>query len=573
MGGFTLILGDDPDGTRAAAAARAMEARGFTITERLAAGPHRLLLAPSMVAAEPNLLRRGNDFAASSGTLFYKGLYGEDALAALLDLKGPPARDDISGCGVFILCRGGALRVFTDPPGTYKVYRDTGDTVWSDSFLAVAATLEKPALNPQGIYEYVFQGATYGNETVLEAVRLLDSDKIHHIGGRIMAEDWPGRIVPRLVKRPMEESVAVLTRLLGDRYAAIARAFGNRIDTALSGGYDSRLTLALLLEEGVTPHLHVYGRDDDPDVLVAKAVCAGEELQISHEDKSALGDDSPEGVAKATLAQLDAFDGFPPDGVIGNGSDLATRRMRCDNGVLALNGGGGEIFRNFFYLPNCRFSVRQMLWTFYSQFEPRWCTDQFNEAAYHARLGAKIAGIFEATPERLSRAEVEYVYPAFRGRFWTGRNTALNTHLGPALTPFLDHALVREAVTIPLAQKNHGVLEAAMIRAVSPALAGYLSDYGHDFSGPIPLKRRARDWLTYGRPPALRRLTYRMRMRLQPPVLAKYFSASYRQQYLPDGVRILDRYFDVGAVRDSAQMNRILTLELLFQRLNARTSP
>lgn len=572
MGSFALIINVKPGDKREGLARTAMEKRGFSVTERLEAGPHVLLLAPSMVASEPCLVRDGDSFAASSGTLFYKGLYGEEALKPLLQLDGIPARDDVSGCGAFLIFRNGTLTVFTDPLGTYKVYRDRDDRIWSDSFMTVAAVVEKPSINPQGIYEYVFQGATYGNETVLDQISLLDSNRIHRLNGSITSENWPGRIIPRIENRPMADHVEAVAGLLKDRYKAITKAFGTRIDTALSGGYDSRLTLALLLDQGVTPHLHVYGRDTDPDVVVAKAVCAGEGLTISHEDKSRIGGDTtPDAVAEATARQFHAFDGWPVDGVIGNGSDLATRQTRCKDGVLALNGGGGEIFRNFFYLPDCRYSVRHMLWTFYSQFEPRWCTEQFDERKYHNRLGRKVAGLFHEPGERLTRAEAEYVYPAFRGRFWTGRNTAINTHMGPALTPFLDHAVVAQAVTIPLTHKNHGQFEGALIKAISPALAGYLSDYGHDFAGPVPARRKAKDWMTYLRPPALRRVSFRMKMRLKPPALPPLFSKDYRAAYLPGGIEIMDRFFDIDAVREPGQMNRILTLEMLFQHLNART--
>ena len=571
MGNFALIINSKPGDDREAAALTAMEKRGFQVTERLEAGPHVLLLAPSMVASESCLVRDGDNFAASSGTLFYKGRYGKDALEELLRSDRPPARDDVSGCGAFLIFRNGTLTVFTDPLGTYKVYRDRDDRIWSDSFLAVASVVENPTINHQGLYEYVFQGATYGNETVIDQIRLLDSNRIHRLNGTITAEHWPGGIEPQIENRPMAEHVEAVAALLRDRYKALARAFGTRIDTALSGGYDSRLTLALLLDQGITPHLHVYGRETDPDVVVAKAVCAGEGLKISHEDKSAIGvDTTPEAIADATRKQFHAFDGWPVDGVIGNGSDLATRQTRCKDGVLALNGGGGEIFRNFFYLPDGRYSIRQMLWTFYSQFEPRWCTDQFDEHAYHTRLGQKIADLFERPGGRLDRAEAEYIYPAFRGRFWTGRNTAINTHMGPALTPFLDHAVVRHAVAIPLAQKNHGQFEGALIKAISPSLAGYMSDYGHDFTGPVPARRKAGDWMTYLRPPALRRVSFRMKMRIRPPALPQQFSASYRDTYLPGGVQIMDRFFDMEAVREPGQMNRILTLEMLFRHLNAR---
>ena len=55
-------------------------------------------------------------------------------------------------------------------------------------------------------------------------------------------------------------------------FAAVAKIFGNRVTSALSGGYDSRLILAMLRRHGVAPHLFVYGNAGDQDVRLATAI-------------------------------------------------------------------------------------------------------------------------------------------------------------------------------------------------------------------------------------------------------------------------------------------------------------
>ena len=71
-------------------------------------------------------------------------------------------------------------------------------------------------------------------------------------------------------------------------FDSIVGSAGDRIDTAISGGYDSRLILALLRARGVRPRLHVYGSDADSDVRIARQICAGEGLTLEHIDKSRL---------------------------------------------------------------------------------------------------------------------------------------------------------------------------------------------------------------------------------------------------------------------------------------------
>ncbi|WP_438992908.1 hypothetical protein [Pseudemcibacter sp.] len=74
--------------------------------------------------------------------------------------------------------------------------------------------------------------------------------------------------------------------LIKRQMETIVSAYGKNITTALSGGYDSRLLLSLLIDAGVTPQLYVYGENSSPDVLVAKSIEKGEGLEINHVDKS-----------------------------------------------------------------------------------------------------------------------------------------------------------------------------------------------------------------------------------------------------------------------------------------------
>jgi asparagine synthase (glutamine-hydrolysing) len=227
-----------------------------------------------------------------------------------------------------------------------------------------------------------------------------------------------------------------------------------------------------------------------------------------------------------------------------------------------LNGGGGEIFRNFFYLPDRAFTATQLVWSFYSRYSPHWCSGEFAEAAYVRALAAKIADTVGGG-ERLTREQVEYAYPAFRCGFWMGRNNSNNTRLGHAMTPFIDRDLVRLAVAVPLALKNHGRFEAGLIRALSPALAGYTSDYGHAFDREPPLSRILKDHATLLRPPWLRRYTYRLRYRkalLRPAWLEPHML----QRVLDVRMPVMSQFFHLGRVNDPEVFARIATLEYLF---------
>jgi len=568
MGLLTIIPRSERHDTLLRTARRIMEKRGFPAPEVLSAAGHTVVVHPQMVGGVSLFAEgKGGDFAAAGGTLSYKGLYGAAGLAELLKdaQRRLPSDDLFTGCFVLALCIGGRLTIFTDRLGLYKFYRTADGAIWSSSFLVCCAAMETPRFNRQAVYEYVFQGATYGSDSLVEGVEQVSPDVRHGLDGPSEARPFPFDFT--VDESPMDRHVRRAADTLGTLYANLHRSFGGNVDTALSGGYDSRLTLALLRQQGAVPEVHVYGAERDPDVLVAKVIAEGEGFTLHHDNKERLGDDSPEGVAQAVEAQFWAFDGCPTDGIVGSGSDLATRRARARSKGLALNGGGGEVFRNFFYMADRSFTVRDVLWTFYSQYDPAVGTAHFREADYARRLGGKIAAIFPGGGRRLTRAEVEFVYPGFRGRFWTGRNTTLNNHLGPALTPFFEVPVVADALRIPLRYKNHGLFEAALIRHIDPKLATYPSAYGYSFSELPPLKARLKDWMTYLRPPIARKFTYCLKNRGQPSVKEGIFLDRYRSLYLPEGTPVMDRYFHLDRIADAERLNRVLTLEYLSRAM------
>lgn len=316
--------------------------------------------------------------------------------------------------------------------------------------------------------------------------------------------------------------------------------------------------------------MHVYGRAGDDDVRVAREIDAGESLGLIHVDKSQLARVPPTAFGDVLEQNFYAFDGCPPDGIFTGPADLATRRDRCSQGELMLNGGGGEIFRNFFYLRDVRFTVRQVLWSFYSQFDPLTCTPKFSEHDYHRALGDKMQAALGISHDRLSRHEVELIYPLFRCRFWMGQNNSINNRLGYALTPFIEYSVVRDAVKVPIKYKNFGHFEANMIRAVDARLAGYPSSYGHNFIKSPPPRRIAKDLVTHLRPCWLRGSIYRIRNRLRHSGQPVWLSAAYRQAVMDDDFPYLRHWFQVGRIHDSQQLNRICTLEYLFQKIGPR---
>ena len=549
--------------------------QGFSSPQVVSTTEYDLYVYSKIVTQNKNIVHlEDNDYCASTGTLIYKSQIGIPALTDCHKNHAPGdiAPADFYGAFCLITSKQGKTHLQIDPLGIYKVYKDSTDTIWSSSFLGVASALSSNIINTQSVYEYVFQGATYGDETLFEAISLLEANKTYEIGQTVSITNRNIEIGSSFVNDSLSDHLENNSSNLYDYYSAIKNCFGDNVDTALSGGFDSRLTLSLLHQQDITPKVHVYGKPNDDDVLVASNIDKFESLDLKHIDKSNFPEiglnEFPDLIAKNFVD----FDAYPCDGIFDNGQDIKSRTSRCANDELMLNGGGGEIFRNFFYLWDKTFSLKGFLWSFYSRFDPKACSNKFNEATYYFNLGAKIKKTLKTDKNKLSRAEIELVYPLFRCRYWMGKNNSINNKLGYALTPFIDYNIVFDAMKIPLKYKNYGNFEGKLINLISPRLAKYPSAYGYSFNNDAPLKNRLKELATYIRPSYLRKYSYRIQTRQKKLDLPYYLTAPYRKAIQIDEFEYMNNYFDLNTVRDTEQYRRICTLEYLFNQLDPTIS-
>ncbi len=573
MGDFFLYHKDRLPEAKISAALAILAHQGSGNPVTAGQGSYGVYFFPKQFSEVQNFITVDNgDFCGSSGTFIYKGQMGGAALSAVLNNFHPEnyQPQDFNGIFTLILKKHNRLYLLTDPMGGSRVYHNDQHSFWSSSFLASASTARRLSANKQAIYEYAFQETTYGPDTVFREVSTLDSLKNFEF-----TPDGPITRNKNLNfdfhpdDSPLNDLVDETVQLLRDVVRPVSKIFGNKIRTALSGGYDSRLMLALLKDSGSTPSIYVYGSDNSPDVMVARIIAEGEGFPLDHVNKGRYPLPEIQGYPKIVEDNFYGLDGLPGEGIFDFGANMDTRRTRSNDGHIIFNGGGGEIFRNFFYLPQSsffggEFTISDLINSFYSRYSCTFCQDSFNEQQYRDALHDKIRTALMVDTDGLSRTQVEYAYPAFRLRYWTSRDNNNNSRLGPYLTPFISYNIIKKALTIPLELKNHGIFQAELIRAISPRLAGYMSDYGYPFDRQIPTKVKFRNYLTYYRPPALRRYSYGLQHRMRKLIRPKTLTPEYLAPLLNNNQFHMSQYFKIDEIRDAALLGRVLTLEYLF---------
>lgn len=554
-----------------ARASREMLDQGLGAPRSVACGAARIAVFPGYGSDNDatSFVETDGGFIACAGTLFYRGLGGAKALRALwLDFVSPGAwtADDPWGNYALAIAKDGRLWLTGDRLGMVKLYTRPGEGLVSTSWLACVAAGRRSTLDRLGAIDYVLSGANHGLRTPIREVKILDPAMAMDAARRTDEDantplstptEWFAHAQPARLEDAIDEAVS----LVKSRAVAICTAFDGKVRCALSGGFDSRLLFSAMRAAGVTPELHVYGRADDDDVRVASAVARTLRVALHHVDKRALSKTMPPLDADSLLERSRFFDGIPTDGIFDRGEDRDTRLRQSAAGAIALNGGGGEVMRNFFYLADRPYTVSQVVQTFYGNHDPAVARRPAELGEYRESLAESI-GSQLGHGGMLTRNEVEGIYPLFRARFWTSRNNSLAARCGHFLTPLLDPALVRLALSLPLAWKDYGRFEGRLIAALDPILGALPLSYGF---APVDAPSRtyaAKMWLQNRRPPWLRARTVqfkRLAGRLPPP------QASDDARKLVGHALRIDELLDLSRLADSAQLERALSLEFLLE--------
>lgn len=558
-------------------AARASFSRqGFGSPTELLLSGWRVLHWPYIAGGPETLLRKADGVVAVAGTLTVDGRSGRAALEALLTAvtEHGPDWSRIGGHFIALVHRGGRTFLFCDRLSIFQLYRDERPTFFSTSLLAAAESVPRLRFDVQGVYEHAFNVTVLGDDTLFEELKL--------VGPGLMWELTPEGSVPRdtpsalpdvFATAPHEERIARHRAAL-DRVLRAHLDESARVHCPLSGGLDSRLVLGCLRRIGAEPQVYVYGPPGDEDVEIAYAIGAALGFPVAWTDKQQARIDPdafPDMVRRNFLEQ----DGGPTFGnIFDNGGHLSARDARHAGGLPAASGGGGEVFRNFFYLPDRPTSAEAVARAFFARFVPSDATRLFEPGRFveHIRDKMLIALGRPGDLGPLPRLIVEQLYPRFRCRALFGREISLEARQGPYLMPFLEHEVVDEAASLPVASRNAGRFEAALIKAVDPVLAAQPSAYGHDFAGPPDRRHRFIEWSSRIRPVWLRERSYALQRRLgtmgdehggllEPEYLGRVIDPHYP---------VMRRFFNVERIADSGLLRRIACLEYLAANLGSR---
>lgn len=556
---------------------RSMERQGFLPASHLEwdGGALNAWALPAQRTAESHEVGTPSGVACCVGPIWYRGRFGREALRALLDDIGASGQVDemeLRGNFALFLRAHQQCLLLNDALGFVRLYASPDGNFFSTSWLATCAYAGAVELDEGAAIEYVLLGASHSDRTVARGITTLPLGHAFDLAAkraqpRFWKDIWTGRRTPASLDVAVDEICNHLRTVSGE----IAAAFPGRTRAALSGGFDSRLIVAGLLASGNRPELFVYGDPASEDIPVARRVAGAVGIDLNVVDKGALNRRMPEPDLERLVDSTLFFDGLPNDGIYDPGADEQTRLDQNSNGRIALNGGGGEIFRNFFHLPDRALNAVDIVRTFYRGFDSKVFRHSHGLLSYEDDLVSSIRrtlGLEEVhAREKLGREQVELLYPLFRCHYWMSVNNSVGVRHGYYATPLVDLKSVRLACVLPLSWKNAGRLESRLITKLHPALASQPSTYGFRFSDGPDRRARFAEWITCMRPVsarpyinALRRRAHKLRV--APAVIARCRSL------LPGEWR-LDPVLDLARLPDDSALARALAVEVVWRELLA----
>lgn len=360
-------------------------------------------------------------------------------------------------------------------PAFVLVDAATNEIVAASDHCELLAALGDCRADANALAESLLFGFMIGPSSRFERVRrLLPRERFE------IDEEGQGRLVQTGKAHPPVALADAEARLRSELAPQVAEAFEAGAAMELSGGYDSRLSLALGLAGGEKPRLaFTLGEPDSPDVRSAAAIC--EAFDIRHVVLKAVGDGGSDDVADIVQAsgyQVNAASyGWLP-GVFRQLKSLRDSQI---------GGSGGECATGFYYTRFDPILDRGLLrreWVNLRLRIPSRAIDRLyasrsaGESPAAAAVDHALRLLNEGDAGQSWRERVDRFYREQRVRQWGSPVLVASQHWYEPVAPLLSDAYIQWSLSLPVPERTRAS-QHRLIASLSPKLAAL--PYAHAF--------------------------------------------------------------------------------------------
>lgn len=545
---------------------------GFTSPTIVENNAFKFYIYKKLLLQDENLFLEDDlNFVFSVGTMFYEQLSGAYALRMLFsELKTQRSIKDIAdkltGNYCLVVSLDGVIFVLNDRLGLYHTYVNDEFSVISNSFLAVSQFTKKRSINLQAVTEYLLTGVIYGGETYINEVRHLDKNLIYNISENSSISkkslgnaEYSNERIDFFIER--------FTSILGRVFTPLKLNFHeDKIHSALTAGYDSRLMLAAMRYIGLKPNLYVYD-NGTPDLNISTQIA--ENLNLSLRQYKYLDYPILEDLDEAVAIIHKSFlmnDGKNDSGVFYQGYDWLMRHDIFKGAHIHMNGFGGELLRNSYGLYETNLSFRDFFKIRYDRMNYERIVKNEKKEFYYSNLQKKFAKEISVTSNILTRIDVQKLLALNHYQYWGGTNQSLKGRFTHSFTPLMDVEFVQESFRIPMKYRNFGALNMKLIVHLDLHLAKQTSNYGYNFYDGPDVKQKTKELLRIHTPLMIRPLLRKYLRKRLPETQPSILRSDIISKMFQNDNFILDEYFHLENLDSLNMLSRFYTVEYYFRR-------
>ncbi len=427
------------------------------------------------------------------GTLIYKNLPLNDSLKQLHFDLCTKQIDDKALLGNFcvIFWDGKNINILLDNLGVQQIFQSEDGLVVSSSFLAILQSSPKKfKINHLALSEKLATGFLIGEDTLVRGIKKVSGKLSCPVPENDVEIINPKKqpIQIELHNRGIKKSIEAQIEILSSHFQAINNAFPTyQGDLGLSSGFDCRLILALAHKELNMP-LHIHSHNTigvhDTEIYYAKQLVEklGVDLQLI--PTQSLEKISNENIEKVLDQNLYFFDGRSGRH-LGAYSETYTpdyRRNSMGDADYSVNGLGGEIFRDSYFLGNkvLNWDDWASRFLFYPLLtETLGSEKQAKDLSYV--LKQKIESELDMDFSEADLFKTHAYYGLVKMPQANGTVAQAYGKVSHFLFPFIEHKIVLEALKAVPYLGIGGSYQARLVSRISPELAAVGSHYGTSF--------------------------------------------------------------------------------------------
>ena len=384
--------------------------------------------------------------------------------------------------------RARCVHVVTDRCGSlHMFFRPLANGYAVSSSSAVLALCAKPTLDPVAVHEFVATGIIYEDRSLWADVKKIAPASVVTFDSRGMHSEryWDFSEV-RTETLGLEDAADEIHRGL----VGVLKSFpmgSQPLVSDLTGGYDSRLLLAGLLDAERPFKTTVSGGDGHPDVVVAGRIA--DDFGFRHQHIVSQTVPSPEEFDSALRMSDGEYDAFDYSRI------LHVHRLLSADHCMSLNGSFGELARGYWW---------ELLWPQLAQHKPldselvarrRFAAGGYDRSVFSpaAQLDLRVhmTEVVRRSIEPIrsfpNTSQMDCVYYTLRMQRWQGRIASSTNQLWPAFSPTGFAQILDPILAAKAGARFRSLLVRKVLARFSPGLSRIPLEHGYPPMPATPL--------------------------------------------------------------------------------------